>query len=89
MTQPREILIDTTELEPPLPLAKLQEAILQMQEGSYIVMLHRFVPCVINDLLAAKGLKSMSKKLSDESFRIVFWLQDDQQTADFLAQSEL
>ena len=63
----KEIILDVSELEAPLPLVKGVEAIQKLQTGESLLFIHRMFPCKLQEQIDKLGLKS--EVLKDEENR--------------------
>ena len=71
--QPKELLIDVSEYEPPQPFEEVIQLLLQMKAGEYIRMLHRKKPLPLLQFLQDNGFDF--KITHDESLScdLVLW----------------
>lgn len=71
--QPKELLIDVSEYDPPQPFEEVIQLLLQMKAGEYIRMLHRKKPLPLLQFLQDNGFDF--KITHDESLScdLVLW----------------
>jgi len=73
----REIVLDVSELEPPEPLVQALAAIVQLQSGDYLRMLHRRVPCLLYDNLRQRGFSSETRAGRQVACEVFIWRDGD------------
>jgi len=64
------IMLDVSELEAPLPLAKGVEAMQKLQEGETLIFIHRMFPCKLQKQVEKLGLKSEIVKDEENYFEM-------------------
>lgn len=83
MVQPcaGEILLDATELEPPVPLQRATAILQQLVSGQYLRMVHRRLPYPLFDICSQLGIDYRHFSCDKDSWVILFWRSDDTATA--------
>ena len=66
----KEILLDVSELEAPLPLIQATQALRQLQNGETLVFIHRMFPCKLPEQIEKLGLKSEIIKNEENYFEM-------------------
>ncbi|MBU0632570.1 DUF2249 domain-containing protein [bacterium] len=66
----KEIILDVSELEAPLPLLKGIEAIKNLKSGETLVFIHRMFPCKLHEQIDKLGLRSDTVKDEENYFEI-------------------
>ena len=66
----KEIVLDVSELEAPLPLLKGTQAIKNLQEGETLVFIHRMFPCKLQAQIDRFGLRSEIVKNEENYFEM-------------------
>ena len=73
---PQEVLLVTSELQPPEPLVLTIEAAEQLQAGQYVRMLHRREPCMLyNDL--GDSFSHYQRDGFTSAIEVFIWRKDD------------
>lgn len=80
--QPKELLIDVSEYDPPQPFEEVIQLLLQLKAGEYIRMLHRKKPLPLLQFLQDNGFDfkiTHDKSLSSELvlWEIIIWDKKD------------
>jgi hypothetical protein len=82
---PTEKLLDAQELEAPLPLEYAIKIARSLQNGEYLKMLHRMMPCKLGEVLDKMQIRHIYFK-HDGVHYFFGWLQDDDTTKQHLLQ---
>lgn len=53
----KEILLDVSDLEAPMPLLRAKETVEGLEKDSFIHMIHRLSPCLLLPYLDKKGFR--------------------------------
>ena len=77
------IILDTSMLQPPLPMDMALEAIDKLETGQYIKMLHRMQPHPLYNILMDNGFKYKIHS-TDELFEIYIWKATDKTTGNII-----
>lgn len=66
----KEIILDVSELEAPLPLVRGVEAMRNLKDNETLVFIHRMFPCKLHEQIDKLGLKSDIVKDEENYFEI-------------------
>ena len=66
----REIILDVSEFEAPLPLVKGVEAMQRLQKGETLLFIHRMFPCKLQEQIERFGLRSEILKNEENRFEM-------------------
>ncbi len=66
----KETVLDVSELEAPLPLVKVTQAMQKLQDGEVLIFIHRMFPCKLHEQIDKLGLKSDIVKDEENYFEI-------------------
>ncbi len=73
----REIVVDTSELEPPAPMQMVLSELQSVLPGeSYLHQIHRLEPTMVLSRLKPMGLEAIVKKEQDKYHIYYFYTQD-------------
>jgi hypothetical protein len=80
---PKEILVDVSELEAPEPFEQVINAVLQLNAGEYICMLHRKKPLPLIQWLQEQGFACVFKTELQNHWNIYIWNTKDSLVNDY------
>lgn len=78
-----EILLDCRELEPPEPLNLVTNTLIELNNRSYIKMLHRIEPTPLLSMLNSNGYEYITKPNENE-FIIYIWSREFKNLAKYI-----
>jgi uncharacterized protein (DUF2249 family) len=73
-----EVILDVSELQPPLPMEMAMDAIDALKQGQYIKMIHRMQPHPLYTILFENGFKYKVAENND-LFNIYIWKAADKE----------
>lgn len=75
--------MDVRGLEPPEPLERVLDAIVTLQPGERIRMIHHREPCLLYPLLAQQGFQHIAEAQSEDLHEILIWRKGDAEAAPY------
>ena len=79
-----EKVLDVSELFPPEPLERAQEAVYQLERGQYLLLKHRREPCLLYPLLDEEGFRHYTRETEAGTVEVFICRGDDADTIEFL-----
>jgi len=79
----KEIILDVSLLQPPLPMEMAMDATDKLKSGEYIKMVHRMQPHPLYNILLDNGFRYKIKQ-SNDLFEIFIWIATDKSTGELI-----
>ncbi len=76
--------LDVSDLFPPEPLERAQEAVFQLKKGEYLHLRHRREPCLLYPILDEEGFFHHTRETDDGMVEVFICRGDDRETVEHI-----